>query len=139
MQVQFSNNSSSSKPFDYDSSDAMIDQFLAHLLGDAPLDTYTSNKNVQSPHVAPEKKQPSAPLETVQRVFNQAKAAKLPTVGSAVKIGIGAFIKAALVTPFYFVCRMLGMPNLSFMERAAVIGGNSVYQGYVKPAFSVNA
>ncbi|MDH4379700.1 MAG: hypothetical protein QE263_07330 [Vampirovibrionales bacterium] len=143
MHVQFANNPHSKKPFGYDSPDVMLDQFLAHLLGDAPLDTYTQTSNNDVKNTAP-----SAPkadskagtVETVQRVFNPAKnSPKIPSIGSAVKIGIGSFIKAALVTPFYFVCRLLGMPKLSFMQRAAVIGGNSVYQGYVKPAFSLNA
>lgn len=129
------------KPAGYDSPEIMVDEFLAQLFGaPMPQDTFTSsapkaNASAKTSTPAPK----AGTVETVQRVFNPTKGAKIPSVGSAVKIGIGAFIKAALVTPFYFVCRLLGMPNLSFMQRAAVIGGNSVYQGYVKPAFSVNA
>ena len=144
MQVQFSKStpSTSTSVVGTDSPDVMFNQFLAYLLGDAPSDTYTSGsasgvKNLAE--TATNANNTKAPLETVQRVFNQAKGAKMPSITSAVKIGVGAMVKAALVTPFYAICRLLGMPKLTFMERAAVIGGNSVYQGYVKPVFALNA
>ena len=142
MQVHFSKNNATqahNAPLaGYDSPEVMLDQFLAHLLGEASVDTYTFSANSPKKTDPPAASKPSA-LEHVHTIFNKAKDTKVPSIGSAVSIGVGAFIKAALVTPFYFVCRLFGMPKLTFMQRAAVIGGNSVYQGYVKPAFAVNA
>ena len=138
MYVQFVKNNSTAHtaPVGYDSPDVKFNEFLTTLLGSdvfAPINATTTNTSQKT--TATEQ---TGHLETVQRVFNKAKGAQLPSIGKAVSIGAMAFIKAALVTPFYAICRLFGMPKLSFTERAAIIGGTRLYHGYVKPAFDVN-